>query len=93
MEQLRQLLVSWDLKPVHVALLWNYLYIALADSLDAMPDLPPKLRARLKAATPISGSFRPRLKRTPADGFTRKYLLSSPTAKRLRLSRCASLAA
>ena len=48
-EQLRVQLVRWDLNPVHVARLWNYLYIELAASLDAMPELPPKLRARLAA--------------------------------------------
>ncbi len=74
-EQLRELLVSWDLKPVHVPLLWNYLYLVLADSLDAMPDLPPKLRAKLKAHTHF-GVLPTAFETDSSDGFTRKYLLS-----------------
>ena len=73
--QLSELLVTWDLKPVHVPLLWNYLYLGLADSLDAMPKLPPKLRARLKAHTHF-GVLPTAFETDSSDGFTRKYLLS-----------------
>ena len=73
--QLGDLLVSWELKPVHVPLLWNYLYLGLADSLDAMPKLPPKLRARLKAHTHF-GVLPTSFETDSSDGFTRKYLLS-----------------
>jgi 23S rRNA (adenine2503-C2)-methyltransferase len=73
-EELRQLLVRWDLKPVHVARLWNYLYLGLADSYAAMPKLPPKLRARLMAETHL-GIPPTAFERDSSDGFTRKYLL------------------
>ena len=73
--QLGELLVSWELKPVHVPLLWNYLYLGLADSLDAMPKLPPKLRARLKAHTHF-GVLPTAFETDSCDGFTRKYLLA-----------------
>ena len=73
--QLGELLVGWDLKPVHVPLLWNYLYLQLADSLEAMPKLPPKLRARLKAHTHF-GVLPTAFETDSRDGFTRKYLLS-----------------
>ncbi|MEO6875589.1 MAG: 23S rRNA (adenine(2503)-C(2))-methyltransferase RlmN [Opitutaceae bacterium] len=73
-EQLRALLVGWELKPVHVARLWNYLYLELADSLNVMPELPPKLRARLKAETHF-GVLPTAFETDSSDGFTRKYLL------------------
>ena len=72
--QLRDLLVSWDLKPVHAARLWNYLYLELADSLEAMPELPPKLRAKLAAHTHF-GVLPTAFETDSSDGFTRKYLL------------------
>jgi len=81
-EQLRQLLVSWELKPVHVALLWNYLYLGLAGSLDAMPDLPPKLRARLAAHTHF-GVLPTTFETDSSDGFTRKYLLELADGERI----------
>ena len=81
-EQLRELLVSWDLKPVHVALLWNYLYLGLADSLDVMPDLPPKLRAKLKAHTHF-GVLPTSFETDSSDGFTRKYLLSLADSEKI----------
>ena len=74
-EQLRVQLVRWELNPVHVARLWNYLYIELAASLDAMPELPPKLRARLAAETHL-GVLPTALETASSDGFTHKYLLA-----------------
>ncbi len=76
-EQLRALLVRWDFSPVHAARLWNYLYLALADSLsaEAMPELPEKVRARLLKETRLG--LLPTARETDSsDGFTRKYLLS-----------------
>ena len=72
--QLRELLVSWDLKPVHAARLWNYLYLELADSVAAMPELPPKLHARLANHTHF-GVLPTAFETDSSDGFTRKYLL------------------
>ena len=74
-EELRELFVRWELSPVHAARLWNYLYLALADSFDAMPELPPKVRARLVAETRI-GLLPPVVETDSNDGFTRKYLLA-----------------
>jgi 23S rRNA (adenine2503-C2)-methyltransferase len=81
-EQLRVQLVRWDLNPVHVARLWNYLYIELAASLDAMPELPPKLRARLAAHTRL-GVLPTALETASGDGFTHKYLLALADAERI----------
>ena len=81
-EQLRVQLVRWELNPMHVARLWNYLYIELAASLDAMPELPPKLRARLAAETQI-GVLPIALATASSDGFTHKYLLALNDAEKI----------
>ena len=81
-EQLRLQLVRWELNPVHVARLWNYLYIELAASLDAMPELPPKLRARLAAETQL-GILPTALETASSDGFTHKYLLALHDAEKI----------
>ena len=74
-EELRLLFVRWDFSPVHAARLWNYLYLQLAESFDAMPELPPKVRARLAAETRI-GVLPTAVETDSNDGFTRKYLLA-----------------
>lgn len=81
-EQLRGQLGRWELNPVHVARLWNYLYIELAASLDAMPELPPKLRARLAAETQL-GVLPTALETASSDGFTHKYLLALNDAEKI----------
>ena len=81
-EQWRLQLVRWELNPVHVARLWNYLYIELAASLDAMPELPPKLRARLAAETQL-GVLPIALETASSDGFTHKYLLALHDAEKI----------
>ncbi len=73
-EELRALFVRWEFSPVHAARLWNYLYLALADSFDAMPELPEKVRARLLKETRI-GTLPIARETDSSDGFTRKYLL------------------
>lgn len=81
-EQWRLQLVRWELNPIHVARLWNYLYIELAASLDAMPELPPKLRARLAAETQL-GVLSTALETASSDGFTHKYLLALHDAEKI----------
>jgi len=74
-DELRALFARWEFSPVHAARLWNYLYLALADSFEAMPELPEKVRARLIKETRI-GSLPIARETDSSDGFTRKYLLS-----------------
>jgi 23S rRNA (adenine2503-C2)-methyltransferase len=75
--ELRALFARWDFSPVHAARLWNYLYLALAESFsaEAMPELPEKVRARLNHETRI-GSLPIKRETDSNDGFTRKYLLN-----------------
>src|SRR4051812_24119037 len=74
-EQLRLQLVRWEFSAVHVARLWNYLYIELVASFDEMAELPTKVRARLTEEASIGGLATARATDS-SDGFTRKYLLS-----------------
>src|SRR3982751_5535532 len=83
-EELRALFARWEFSPVHAARLWNYLYLALADSFsaDAMPELPEKVRARLTRETQIG--LLPTARATDSsDGFTRKYLLTLADGERI----------
>ena len=82
--ELRALFARWGFSPVHAATLWNYLYLRLADSFSttAMPDLPPKVRARLLVEATI-GVLPTALETDSSDGFTRKYLLSLADGERI----------
>jgi 23S rRNA (adenine2503-C2)-methyltransferase len=79
---LRAWLVRRELNPVHAARLWSYLYLDLADTFDAMPDLPPRVRDRLAADAHI-GVLPTALETDSSDGFTRKYLLALADAARI----------
>jgi 23S rRNA (adenine2503-C2)-methyltransferase len=74
-EELGGLVRSWRLSPVHAKRIWRYLYLDCADSFDAMPELPARVRARLLAETtcdapPVAAAIQ------SSDGFTQKFLLS-----------------
>jgi 23S rRNA (adenine2503-C2)-methyltransferase len=72
--QLREHFARWELNPVHVGRLWNYLYLELASSFAAMPELPARVRTRLEAELQID-VLPTALETDSSDGFTRKYLL------------------
>jgi 23S rRNA (adenine2503-C2)-methyltransferase len=76
------LLSRWDIKPIHVDLLWKYLYIELVTSFDEMPELLPKLADRLRSDASI-GVLPTALDTESSDGFTRKYLLSLADSARI----------
>ncbi len=80
--QLTGQVTAWGLKPIHTARLWKYLYIDLVDSLDAMPELLPRLAERLASETSL-GVLPTALDTASSDGFTRKYLLSLRDAARI----------
>jgi 23S rRNA (adenine2503-C2)-methyltransferase len=81
-EELRVQLVRWGFNPFHTARLWNYLYIELANSFEAMPELPAKVRTRLTADAQL-GVLATTLETDSSDGFTRKYLLSLSDHERI----------
>ena len=64
--ELFALLASWDFSPVHAA--------RLETSLENMPDLPARVRARLRDET-VVGSTPVCTEASSTDGFTRKFLL------------------
>ncbi|HTQ31584.1 MAG TPA: 23S rRNA (adenine(2503)-C(2))-methyltransferase RlmN [Opitutaceae bacterium] len=74
-DELQRLLVRWNFSPVHAATLWRGLYLELAGSFDAMPEVPAKVRARLAEETRVG--LAPVVRATDSgDGFTRKFLLA-----------------
>lgn len=79
---LRTWLIQRDLNPAHAARVWSYLYLDLVDTVDAMPDLPARVRDRLAAETHI-GTLPIAAATDSSDGFTRKYLLSLRDAERI----------
>ena len=81
-DQLRECFVRWELNPVHVGLLWNYLNLELADSFEKMTELPARVRARLAVETHI-GRLSIALETDSSDGFTRKYLLALADGDRI----------
>jgi len=81
-DELCQRLAQWDIKPVHVAALWNYLYVQQVPSIDEMFDLPPRLRARLGSEATI-GVLTPVQTIDSTDGFTRKFLLGLTDGRRI----------
>jgi 23S rRNA (adenine2503-C2)-methyltransferase len=80
--ELGALVTGWDLSPVHGARLWKYLYLEGADHLDAMPELPARLRAKLETET-MFGLLATARETHSSDGFTRKYLLALSDAHRI----------
>jgi len=81
-EQLRERLGQWGINPVHVAPLWNYLYIQQVSSIDEMSALPPRLQACLSAEATV-GVLPPALTTDSTDGFTRKFLLDLTDGRRV----------
>ncbi|MBN9689097.1 MAG: 23S rRNA (adenine(2503)-C(2))-methyltransferase RlmN [Verrucomicrobia bacterium] len=80
--ELTELFQRWGLAQAHAGRLWNYLYLELAPTFDAMPELPDRVRARLAAETellplPVAQAT------DSSDGFTRKYLLTLADQKQI----------
>lgn len=71
---LREQFVAWGFSPVHAERLWAYLYLELADSFEAMPELPAKVRKHLAQEASL-GRLGTAKETDSSDGFTRKYLL------------------
>jgi len=78
------LFVRWEFPAVHAARLWSYLYLDLAAnfSVEAMPELPARVRAKLNAEAAL-GILPIALETDSSDGFTRKYLLSLADGERI----------
>jgi len=73
-EDLAELLVRWDFKPVHAGAIWNYLYYRDVSRVAEMEEVPERLRRRLEEFAEI-GHLPTTRETHSTDGFTRKYLL------------------
>lgn len=73
-EDLAELLVQWDFKPVHAAAIWSYLYYRDVSQVGEMEEVPERLRRRLEEFAEI-GHLPTTREMHSTDGFTRKYLL------------------
>ena len=73
--QLTELLAPWGGRTVHAARLWRYLYRDGAQSFEAMPELPARLRNRLASEATI-GSLAQASEIQSDDGLTHKFLLA-----------------
>jgi 23S rRNA (adenine2503-C2)-methyltransferase len=80
--ELRALVESWGLSPVHSDRLWNRLYLGLAGSPGDLAELPPRLLARLAAETRM-GTLSVSAQTQSSDAFTRKFLLGLPDGERI----------
>jgi 23S rRNA (adenine2503-C2)-methyltransferase len=80
--ELRSLVGSWGLSPVHAARIWRYLYLGLASSFGEFGTLPPRVRERLAAETRI-GNLPVATETESRDGFTRKFLLGLGDGERI----------
>ena len=80
--ELRALLESWGINPIHAARIWNRLYLGLLGSLEEDEGLPARVRARLSAETRV-GALGVSAETESSDGFTRKYLLGLADGERI----------
>ncbi|HEY1848820.1 MAG TPA: 23S rRNA (adenine(2503)-C(2))-methyltransferase RlmN [Opitutaceae bacterium] len=73
-DQMLGLVSSWGFSPVHGAALWKGLYILRASSLEDVPRLPARFRARLEAEARL-GTLPVAAQSDSSDGYTRKFAL------------------
>ncbi|MCS7056851.1 MAG: 23S rRNA (adenine(2503)-C(2))-methyltransferase RlmN [Thermoflexales bacterium] len=72
-EQLTDRLAEWGEPVFRARQIWHWLYQRLADSIDAMTDLPRALRDRLKQTYAL-GRMTAVAEQHSSDGWTRKWL-------------------
>jgi len=84
--ELTELIVRWGFSPVHAATLWNALYWEVAESIDAMLELPAKVRRRLETETRL-GVLPVAVSTDSSDGYTRKFLLTLADGRRIETVR------
>jgi 23S rRNA (adenine2503-C2)-methyltransferase len=76
-EELQARLKEWNEPAFRAKQIWEWLYVQLAASYDAMTNLPKSLRDRLSAAYPL-GRLTPKIDLLSSDGWTRKILFTLP---------------
>ena len=77
LDQLQAALYEWGEPTFRAKQVWEWLYLRLIDSYDAMTNLPRTLRDRLAATYPL-GRLTPQIDLLSSDGWTRKILFGLP---------------
>ncbi len=81
-DELQALVAGWGEPTFRARQIWEWLYHRLADSFDAMSNLPRSLRERL-AAEFAPARLTPRIDLLSTDGWTRKILFALPDGKEI----------
>jgi len=76
-DELQSALQGWGEAAFRAKQIWEWLYVRLADSYEAMTSLPKPLRDRLAAEYPL-GRLTPKIDLLSSDGWTRKILFALP---------------
>jgi 23S rRNA (adenine2503-C2)-methyltransferase len=76
-DELQSVLHDWGEAAFRAKQIWEWLYVQLVDSYEAMTTLPKPLRDRLAAAYPL-GRLAPKVDLLSSDGWTRKMLFILP---------------
>ena len=76
-DELQSALRGWGEAVFRVKQIWEWLYVRLVDSYEAMTNLPKPLRDRLAAEFPL-GRLTPKVDLLSSDGWTRKILFTLP---------------
>lgn len=84
--ELSDLIADWGFSRVHAARLWNYLYWEQVESIDAMVELPAKVKGKLLTETRL-GVLPVSLATDSSDGYTRKFLLALPDGRQIETVR------
>jgi 23S rRNA (adenine2503-C2)-methyltransferase len=81
-DELQAIVTGWGEPAFRARQIWEWLYHRLADSVDAMSNLPRTLRERLSAEFALT-RLAPRIDLLSADGWTRKILFDLPDGKQI----------
>ena len=81
-DDLQKLIAGWGEPAFRARQIWEWLYRRLADSFDAMANLPRPLRERLAAEFQFA-RLAPRIDLLSKDGWTRKVLFVLPDGKEI----------
>ncbi len=76
-DELQSALRGWGEAAFRAKQIWEWLYVRLADSYEAMTSLPKPLRDRLAVEYPL-GRLTPKVDWLSSDGWTRKILFTLP---------------
>ena len=76
-DELQSALQGWGEAAFRAKQIWEWLYVRLVDSYEAMTSLPKPLRDGLAAEYPL-GRLTPKVDLLSSDGWTRKILFALP---------------